>query len=852
MDISEITPYNFSIVEPKWQRIWMERNSFASHRDSTKPKYYMLEMFMYPSGKVHIGHVRNYTIGDVIARFKRANGFSVLHPVGWDAFGLPAEGAALKQKCHPKEWTLNNIRVMKNQIRALGFSYDWSREQATCDENYYGFQQKIFLKMYEQGLVYRKESEVNWDPVDNCVLANEQVIDGRGWRSGAIVEKRMLSQWFFKITDFADELLSDIDNLPGWPEKVKTMQRNWIGKSEGCSIRFQCNNGEVIEVFSTRPETIFGATFVAISPDHLLAKQLATQNADINAFITEYKKGTVAQEFLDKQEKLGINTGLTVKHPFRDKQLPVYIANFVLMNYGTGAIFATPAHDERDYDFAVKYGLPIEKVISGSEPLPYVGDGELVNSDFLNGLSVKDARKLVIERICALGLGNRKTFFKLRDWGVSRQRYWGCPIPMVHCPHCGIVPLREQDLPVRLPEDVTFSGSGNPLEAHSSWKNIKCPKCGKDAVRETDTLDTFVDSSWYFLRFCAEDNVDLLKNDDVSYWMQVDQYVGGIEHAILHLLYARFFTKALTKCGLIDIREPFKNLFTQGMVCSVTYQNSKGEWLFPNEVKKNPDGSYEVIATGEKVTVGRLEKMSKSKKNVVDPDVIIKDYGADALRLFVISDTPPDRDFPWSDEGLEGCWRFINRVWRLFVYIKSHGVTLSECNDNVDLDLFSDDLQQMYKGFHQTVKNVSISIEDRMMNKSIAYIRDSVNAIYSVLDHVDQNKVLFANVMRDLIKLMAPITPHICEEMWSEFGGSELVSENSWPTYNEKYLQNNVVAIPVQVNGKLRGTVSVSEDESEEKILELALSLNNVQNAIAGKVIRKKIFVKGKIINFVV
>ena len=855
MDISEITPYNFSVIEPKWQNFWMEHDSFAACKDNTKPKYYMLEMFMYPSGKVHIGHVRNYTIGDVIARFKRANGFSVLHPVGWDAFGLPAEGAALKQKCHPKEWTYNNISIMKNQIRALGFSYDWKRELATCDESYYGFQQKIFLKMYEQGLVYRKESEVNWDPVDNCVLANEQVIDGKGWRSGATVEKKMLSQWFFRITEFADELLKEIDNLPGWPEKVKTMQRNWVGKSEGCSIRFQCSNGENIEVFSTRPETIFGSTFVAISPDHPLAKNLAYQNAEINAFIAEVKKGTVAQEFLDKQEKLGINTGLTVKHPFFDKQLPVYIASFVLMNYGTGAIFATPAHDERDYDFAVKYGLPIEKIISAKgedEALPYVGDGELINSDFLNGLSVSAARKLVIEKICEQNLGDRKTFFKLRDWGVSRQRYWGCPIPMVHCPHCGIVPLREQDLPVRLPEDVTFSGAGNPLEMHSTWKHTKCPVCGKDALRETDTLDTFVDSSWYFLRFCVEDNIDLLKKDDISYWMQVDQYVGGIEHAILHLLYARFFTKALTKCGFINVNEPFKNLFTQGMVCSVTYKNQNGEWLFPNEVKRNPDGSYEAIATGEKVIVGRLEKMSKSKKNVVDPDMIVKAYGADALRLFVISDTPPDRDFPWSDEGLEGCWRFINRVWRLFVYLKSRNVNAKECNAIIDVNSLSDELQKVYKSFHQTIKDVTDSIEDRMMNKAIAFIRDSVNSVYSELDLVDENKPLFSHIMRDLIKLLAPIAPHICEEMWSEFGGAGLVSENDWPVYDERYLQNNVIALPVQVNGKLRGTINVSAEDGEEKVFEQALTLANVQNAIAGKTIRKKIFVKGKIINFVV
>ncbi|MCR5224777.1 MAG: leucine--tRNA ligase [Alphaproteobacteria bacterium] len=855
LDISEITPYNFSIVEPKWQKFWMENQSFAAKRDGKKPKYYMLEMFMYPSGKVHIGHVRNYTIGDVLARFKKANGFSVLHPVGWDAFGLPAENAALKQKCHPKDWTYQNISVMKKQIQSLGFSYDWGREFATCDERYYGFQQKIFLAMYKKGLIYRKESEVNWDPVDNCVLANEQVIDGKGWRSGAPVEKRMLSQWFFKITAFADELLSEIDKLDGWPEKVKTMQRNWIGKSEGCSIHFKCSNGGEIVVFSTRPETIFGATYLAISPDHPLAKQLAGTNSQIKAFIDEFKKGTVAQEFLDKQEKLGIDTGLTVEHPFLDKQLPVYIANFVLMNYGTGAVFATPAHDERDYDFAVKYNLPIIRVVKasdGSEELPYVEDGVLMDSDFLNGLSVKEARHAVIDKICEMNLGKREIFFKLRDWGISRQRYWGCPIPMVHCEKCGMVPLDEKDLPVVLPADVTFSGTGNPLEAHEKWKHVKCPKCGQDATRETDTLDTFVDSSWYFLRFCSDDATDLLKKEDTSYWMQVDQYVGGIEHAILHLLYARFFTKALAECGLVNVREPFKNLFTQGMVCSVTYRKENGDWLFPSEVKKNPDGTFETINGGEKVIVGRLEKMSKSKKNVVDPDMIVKSYGADSLRLFVVSDAPPDRDFPWSDEGLEGCWRFINRVWRLFVYLKSFGISAEKCTNEINVESLPENLQKVYKGFHQTIKDVTDAIESRMMNKAVAFIRDSVNAIYSVLDDVKGNEELFSVLMRDLVKLMAPIAPHICEEIWSELGFKGIVSEHVWPSYNEKYLCVTEINLPVQVNGKLRGTVSVGIDDGEDIIFEKALALPNVQNAIAGKTVRKRIFIKGKIINFVV
>ena len=858
-NISEIAPYNFEAAETKWQELWEKNDSFKTDYSSEKPKSYILEMFMYPSGKMHMGHVRNYTIGDIIARFKLARGFSVLHPVGWDAFGLPAENAALSNKSHPKDWTYKNIEFMKKQVKRLGFSYDWNREFATCDENYYAFQQKIFLDMYKHGLIYRKKSEVNWDPIDNCVLANEQVIDGRGWRSGAVVEKKMLSQWFVKITDYTDELLAEIDNLDGWPEKVRTMQKNWIGKSVGCAIKFKSKSRDMIEVFTTRAETIFGATFLAISPNHPVAQKIAENNDAVKSFIDEFKRGSTSNEDVEKQEKLGICTGITVEHPFLKIEMPVYVANFVLMDYGTGAIFATPAHDERDYDFAVKYNLPIKVVISPKEnfdcaKLPYIDDGILINSDFLDGMTIVEARECAIDKLCKQGLGERKIFFKLRDWGVSRQRYWGCPIPMVNCDKCGMVPLSGNDLPVALPHDVSFEKIGNPLDFHETWKHTKCPSCNSDAIRETDTLDTFFDSSWYYLRFCTNqpDGPDFIPRKDTDQWMPVDQYIGGVEHAILHLLYARFFSKALEKCGYAKIKEPFENLFTQGMVCNVTYRSESGEWLFPNQVQKNQNGDYEQIDTKQRVIVGRSEKMSKSKKNVVDPDELIKTCGADALRLFVVSDTPPDRDFPWSDEGLEGSWRFINRVWRMFVFAKSQGVTANKCESNVDVDALNDDLKKMYSDFQRAIKNITDVMEDRGMNKVVAYIRECVNYVYAHLDHIDSNLVLFSVVVRDIIKMLAPVAPHIAEEAWNMLGFEGLISNNSWPTYDEKYLQTSEITLAIQVNGKLRGTIEVLVDDTEEVIFEKALGVSSVQNAIADNPIKKKVFVKGKIVNFVI
>ncbi|MDR1362110.1 MAG: leucine--tRNA ligase [Holosporaceae bacterium] len=852
---SEICNYDFSLSEPKWQKLWDDAKTFKSEFNASKPKCYVLEMFMYPSGKVHIGHVRNYTLGDIVARFQRARGYAVLHPVGWDAFGLPAENAALKNKSHPKKWTRENIAAMKSQIKTLGFSYDWSREFATCDPQYYQFQQKLFLAMYEKGLIYRKESEVNWDPVDQCVLANEQVIDGRGWRSGALVEKRKLPQWFMKITNYAEELLNDLEKLDGWPEKVRLMQKNWIGKSEGCTIKFKTTSRthEYLDVFTTRPDTIFGATFLALSPNHPISISLAKNDPQIAAFLEEHKKGCVAEEFIEKQEKYGIATGIEVQHPFLDKKLPVYIANFVLMNYGTGAIFATPAHDERDYAFAIKYGLPIIQTVSSDGPLPYTGDGTLINSEFLNGMDTTVAKREIVDKLCKMGAGERKIFYKLRDWGISRQRYWGCPIPVVHCKKCGVVPLRTEDLPIPLPDDVEFDKQGNPLDHHPTWRHTSCPLCRGEATRETDTLDTFVDSSWYFLRFCVDDpaNPDLLFPRDITSWMPVDQYIGGIEHAILHLLYARFFTGALADCGFIKIREPFKNLFTQGMVCSVTYQRKNGEWLFPNEVRRNSNGEFETIDDGEEIIVGRIEKMSKSKKNVVDPDEIIKNYGADTLRLFIVSDTPPEKDFYWSDEGLIGCWRFINRLWRLLLSAKSCGICAAECSDQINVDILGHDVLETYKSFQRTIKNITVALESRSMNLAVAHLRDCVNYLYARGDDFEKNKAVFSVIFRDFIVLLSPIAPHICEESWSMLGFEKFVSNSSWPTYDEKYLVASAITLPVQVNGKLRGSVIISAQEIPEIVFEKALALEGVRKAIGDLSIKNKIYVEGKIVNFV-
>ncbi len=681
--------YNFRETETKWQRVWRERRVFEVAAKPGTPKYYVLEMFPYPSGKLHVGHVRNYTMGDLVARYRRAQGFNVLHPMGWDAFGLPAENAAIAENVHPAIWTYQNIATMRAQLQRMGFAYDWSREIATCHPEYYRHEQKMFLDFLAAGLAYRKESWVNWDPLEHTVLANEQVIDGRGWRSGAIVEKRLLSQWFLRITAFTEELLYALHALDRWPERVRLMQENWIGRSEGARVYFGIAGGdERIEVFTTRQDTLFGASFVALSPNHPLAQRLAEDNPELAEFIAECNRMGTSEAVIETAEKRGCATGLEAIHPFDpNRRVPVYVANFVLMEYGTGAIFGCPAHDQRDLDFARKYGLPVIPVVlpPGADPArftigadAYVEDGTLFNSGFLDGLPVAEAKRAAGERLEALGRGERTIAYRLRDWGVSRQRYWGCPIPVIHCSRCGIVPVPERDLPVTLPEDVSFAVPGNPLAHHPIWKHVACPRCGGPAERETDTFDTFFELSWYFLRFCSARDDRAFAREAVDYWMPVDQYIGGVEHAVLHLLYSRFFTRALKQCGYLDLEEPFAGLFTQGMVCHQTYRSEGGEWLFPEEVDRNSGGDY-VDPAGRPVVVGRIEKMSKSKKNVVGLDTIVDTYGADTARLYLLSDSPPERDLEWTETGIEGIWRYVNRLWRM---VSEPPVELSAAGDH--------------------------------------------------------------------------------------------------------------------------------------------------------------------------
>jgi leucyl-tRNA synthetase len=844
--------FNPLAADSRWQEKWEADETFRADSSSDKPKKYILEMFPYPSGRIHMGHVRNYTMGDVLARFERMRGAEVLHPMGWDAFGMPAENAAMEKGVHPGGWTRQNIANMRDQLKRLGFAFDWSRELATCEPEYYGHEQALFLDMLAAGLVYRKESAVNWDPVDHTVLANEQVIDGRGWRSGALVEKRKLNQWFLKITEFADDLLSGLDDLKGWPEKVRTMQENWIGKSQGLTFGFALENAvgdhDKIEVFSTRPDTIYGASFVAVAADHPLALALAKDNAELAAFADECRKtGTAAAE-VETQEKRGFNTGLKAVHPLDPSwELPVYVANFVLMGYGTGAVFGVPAHDQRDLDFARKYDLPVRRVVSDGDAEnaafnsdeAYTGPGTIVNSQFLTGMTVEDAQKAVITRAESEGWGKGSTVWRLRDWGISRQRYWGTPIPIIHCKDCGAVPVPKDQLPVTLPEDVSFDVPGNPLDRHPTWKDADCPKCGKLARRETDTLDTFADSSWYFLRFASQPNDKPFDAAEIAQWLPVAQYIGGIEHAILHLLYARFWTRALKSIGLIDVAEPFESLFTQGMVTHETYSRDKGEGLkpdffSPDDVTRTSAGAT-LNSDGAPVDVGRVIKMSKSKKNVIDPEPIVDQYGADAVRWFMLSDSPPERDLPWSEAGIEGSWRLVQRVWRI-----------AQMRDEVATGEAGQD-KELLRTLHKAIAGVTEDIEALAFNKAVARIFTLASAIEKADASPDRN-----DAIRALLLMVSPMTPHLAEEAWAAMDETGLIADADWPVAEPKWLVDDEVIIAVQVKGKLRDTLTVAKGLPKDEMEALALGSEKVQRFIDGAAVRKVIVVPDRLVNIVI
>jgi leucyl-tRNA synthetase len=881
-----IERYNAAEAEARWQKVWDERGIFATKNDDVRKKYYVLEMFPYPSGRIHMGHVRNYTMGDVVARFKRATGHAVLHPMGWDAFGMPAENAAMERKVHPKIWTYENIAAMKAQLKSMGLSLDWSREIATCDPAYYKHQQKMFLDFLAAGLVERRKSKVNWDPVDQTVLANEQVIDGRGWRSGAVVEQRELTQWFLKITDYSQELLDALDTLERWPEKVRLMQKNWIGRSEGLLVRFTIDantapNGESdLEVFTTRPDTLFGAKFMAVAPDHPLAAAAAKKNPKLAAFIDECRHRGTAQADIDTAEKLGFDTGIRALHPFDPNwKLPVYVANFILMEYGTGAIFGCPAHDQRDLEFANKYELGNTPVVCPPDVDPknfvitdiaYDGDGRLINSRFLDGMTTGQAKEEVAKRLEKETAGNRpvaqrQVNFRLRDWGISRQRYWGCPIPIIHCEQCGVVPVPAKDLPVTLPDDVTFDRPGNPLDRHPTWKHVKCPQCGAPALRETDTMDTFVDSSWYFERFTdpwiATEPTD---RPMVDTWMPVDQYIGGIEHAILHLLYSRFFTRAMKKTGHVGLDEPFAGLFTQGMVVHETYRTPDGKWIAPAEVKIETQGDTRratLIATGEAVEIGPIEKMSKSTRNTVDPDEIISGYGADVARWFMLSDSPPERDVEWTERGVQGAWRFMQRLWRLV----GEAADIAASAPAERPKTFSPAALALRKATHQALAKVTDDIEKLHFNVCVAAIYEFANALSDAIGDVGSAgpdngasssltadmRWAMSEAVNVLVQLFAPMMPHLAEECWAMLGHDTLVAEAAWPLVERDLLVEDTVTLPVQINGKKRAEVTVAREASNAEIEAAVLALDAVKKALDGKSPKKVIIVPGRIVNVV-
>ena len=903
-------------ADARWQKLWEDRGSFAADSDSAKPRAYVLEMFPYPSGRIHMGHVRNYTMGDVLARYKRMTGHAVLHPMGWDAFGMPAENAAMEKKVHPGTWTRANIAAMKAQLKRLGLAIDWSRELATCDPDYYGQEQALFLDLYEAGLVYRKESSVNWDPVDMTVLANEQVIDGRGWRSGALVEKKKLNQWFLKITDFAEELLEGLETLDNWPEKVRTMQANWIGKSQGLRARFALTSPlpsaggagggpdnqadgsgppltppaggrgmDGIDVFTTRPDTLFGASFVAVSAEHPLAQELAANRPELAAFIQDCRQGGTTAAEIETAEKRGFDTGLTVEHPLdKSWHLPVYIANFVLMDYGTGAVFGCPAHDQRDLDFARKYGLTVTRVVAEgdtTDPLfegdiAYAGPGVLVNSHFLNGMSIADAKAAVIARAEAEGWGEGQTQYRLRDWGVSRQRYWGTPIPFIHCDACGVVPVPKAQLPVVLPDDVSFDSPGNPLDRHPTWKHVNCPTCGKAARRETDTLDTFVDSSWYFIRFASQPKDKPFDRAEAEKWLPVGQYIGGVEHAILHLLYARFWTRALQKIGRLGVTEPFAGLFTQGMVTHETYYTTKmtqvralneteyrpmkvlDQMFAPSEINRTKDGAT-LIADGRPVEVGAIIKMSKSKKNTVDPEPMFDTYGADAVRWFMLSDSPPERDLPWSESGIEGTWKFVQRLWRLFESISPSpsGEGLGRGLDTPAISRFESpppapplkgrgEDATLNRALHRAIDGIGKDIDALQFNKAVAKVHELTNVIEKAAPSASRDAAITT-----LVRLIAPMLPHLAEEAWEKIGESGLIADAAWPEADPALLVDDSATIAVQVNGKLRDTLNVAKGMPRHELEVLALQSANVARILDGATPKKVIVVPDRLVNIV-
>jgi leucyl-tRNA synthetase len=872
-----IERYNAREAEARWQRVWDERGIFATRNDDPRQKYYVLEMFPYPSGRIHMGHVRNYAMGDVVARFKRARGFNVLHPMGWDAFGMPAENAAMERKVHPKTWTYENIAAMKAQLKSMGLSLDWRREIATCDPGYYKHQQKMFLDFLRAGLVERKLGKVNWDPIDQTVLANEQVIDGCGWRSGAPVEQREMLQWYFTITKFSEDLLASLDRLKRWPEKVRLMQRNWIGRSDGLLVRFALDpattpDGEdELEIFTTRHDTLFGAKFMALSPDHPLATAAAAKNPELAAFIAECKRHGTAQQLIETAEKKGFDTGIKAVHPFDpDWKLPVFVANFVVMEYGTGAIFGCPAHDQRDLDFANKYGLGNTPVVCppGQDPATfritteaYEGEGRMINSRFLDGMSSEAAKEEVTRRLETVSRGNRpaairQVNFRLRDWGISRQRYWGCPIPIIHCNACGIVPVPENELPVELPEDVEFDRPGNPLDRHPTWKHVACPQCGHPARRETDTMDTFVDSSWYFARF-TDPWITTAPTDraQVDRWLPVDQYIGGIEHAILHLLYSRFFTRAMKATGHAGLDEPFAGLFTQGMVVHETYRTATGDWAMPAEVKvegAGVDRRATLLSTGEAVEIGSIEKMSKSRRNTVDPDDIIAAYGADTARWFMLSDSPPERDVIWTEEGVQGAWRFMQRVWRLV-----HEAAQIAAPPDLPLPLtVSGPALALRKNAHRALARVTDDIERLRFNVAIAHIYEFANAFQASLSDLEAEpgpdyRWAAREAIDILVRLFHPMMPHLAEECWAVLGHKTLVASEAWPRIDPALLVEESITLPVQINGRKRDDVTVARDAAEADIQSAVLALESVRRALAGKPPKKVIVVPQRIVNVV-